>query len=98
MAKNTMIKVGDLYKINKLTVLWKESGKITATTSVLIPEDRILILEIKDIPWIEIKTAKKEYRVLTADGNIGWILSGDGNISNIPTSKRLIKSIKKISK
>lgn len=93
-----MIKVGGLYKINKLTILWKEPGKLTVRKSVLIPEDMVLILEIKDIPWTEIKNAKKEYRILTADGNIGWILSGDGNISNIPTSKRLIKSIKKISK
>ena len=93
-----MIKVGGLYKINKLTILWKEPGKLTVRKSVLIPEDMILILEIKDIPWTEIKNAKKEYRVLTADGNIGWILADGANISNIPASKRSIKSVKKNSK
>ena len=94
-----MIKVGGLYKINKLTILWKEPGKLTVRKSVLIiPEDMILILEIKDIPWTEIKNAKKEYRVLTADGNIGWILADGANISNIPVNKRSIKSVKKISK
>lgn len=93
-----MIKVGGLYKINKLTILWKEPGKLTVMKSILNPEDMILILEIKDISWAELKNSKKEYRVLTADGNIGWILAGDDNISNIPASKRSIKSIKKISK
>lgn len=84
-----MIKVGGLYKINKLTILWKEPGKLTVRKSVLIPEDMILILEIKDIPWTEIKNAKKEYRVLTADGNIGWILAADDNISNTPSNQTL---------
>lgn len=93
-----MIKVGGLYKINKLTILWKEPGKLTVRKSVLIPEDMVLILEIKDIPWTEIKNAKKEYRILTADGNIGWIFADGANISNIPASKRSIKSVKKISK
>lgn len=93
-----MIKAGGLYKINKLTVLWKEPGKLTVMKSILNPEDMILILEIKDISWAELKNSKKEYRVLTADGNIGWILAGGDNISNIPASKRSIKSIKRISK
>jgi hypothetical protein len=93
-----MIKVGGLYKINKLTVLWKEPGKLTVMKSILNPEDMILILEIKDISWAELKNSKKEYRVLTADGNIGWILAGDDNISNTPAIKRSIKSVKKISK
>jgi hypothetical protein len=92
-GKILIIKVGSLYKINILTLLWGESGKHSIRLScVLNIGDIFLLLEIKDATWGE---AKKEYRVLTENGITGWVI-GNNHFSNVLENKRSFKLIKKV--